>query len=153
MNFSITINGEGPELGKALATLKQVLGDQVGSGSVTAQIAPAAVQPAAAAPVQTTTPQQAAEAYQAQQTYVPPVAPVAPLTAPAPSTPGAVPTAPAPSYTMEQLGVAAGPLVEAGRSAELTAWLNQRGAGALSQLDKAYYGDFAAYLRSLGAQI
>lgn len=66
--------------------------------------------------------------------------------------PGAVPTT-TPTYTMEQLGVAAGPLVDAGRAGELTAWLNQRGAASLSQLDPAHYGDFATYLRGLGARI
>lgn len=70
-----------------------------------------------------------------------------------PSPAGAVPTAPPPAYTMEQLGVAAGPLVDAGRSPELTAWINQRGAAALSQLDKSHYGEFATFLRSLGAKI
>lgn len=66
---------------------------------------------------------------------------------------GQVPIASAPTYTMEQLGVAAGPFVDAGRGQELLAWINQRGASALSQLDKAHYGDFATYLRSLGAKI
>ena len=65
---------------------------------------------------------------------------------------GGVPTT-APTYTMEQLGVAAGPLVDVGRSVELTAWINQRGAGALTQLDPKYYGEFATYLRSLGARL
>lgn len=68
-------------------------------------------------------------------------------------TQGIVPTAEAPAYSFEQLGVAAGPLVDAGRAAELTAWINQRGATSLSQLDKAHYGEFATYLRSLGAKI
>jgi hypothetical protein len=68
--------------------------------------------------------------------------------------PAAVPVSSAPSYTMEQLGVAAGPLVDAGRSAELVGWLQQNhGVNALTQLDPAHYGAFAAYLRSLGAKI
>jgi hypothetical protein len=54
---------------------------------------------------------------------------------------------------MEQLGVAAGPLIDAGRSPELLSWINQRGAAALSSLDKAHYGEFAMFLRSLGAKI
>lgn len=70
----------------------------------------------------------------------------------APPQPGAVPTT-APTYTIDQLGVAAGPLVDAGRGPELFGWLNQRGAAALTHLDKAHYGEFAAYLRSLGAKI
>lgn len=66
---------------------------------------------------------------------------------------GQVPLASAPTYTMEQLGVAAGPFVDAGRGPELTAWLEQYGAKALMQLDKARYGEFATYLRSLGGNI
>lgn len=65
---------------------------------------------------------------------------------------GAVPTT-APTYSLDQLGVAAGPLVDAGRGQELTSWLNQHGAQALTQLDPAKYGEFATYLRGLGARL
>ncbi|EPY07449.1 hypothetical protein PAALTS15_10000 [Paenibacillus alvei TS-15] len=95
-----------------------------------------------------------------------PAAPVAPAAQPqaaaVPTAPAPVPTAPqapstvpttAPTYTMEQLGVAAGPIVDAGRGPELTAWLQQHGAQALTQLPKEMYGEFATYLRSLGARI
>ncbi|MED5019307.1 hypothetical protein P9847_18555 [Paenibacillus chibensis] len=63
-----------------------------------------------------------------------------------------VPTT-APSYGLDQLGVAAGPLVDAGRGPEMTAWLQQHGAQALTQLNPSLYGEFATYLRSLGAKI
>ncbi len=76
--------------------------------------------------------------------------PIAPLAQPPV---GAVPTAQAPTYDIHQLSSAAGPIVDAGRSVELTTWLNQRGVGALTQLDKSLYGEFAMYLRSLGAKI
>lgn len=145
MNFTITINGEGPELGKALKQLREVMdGHQIGDGSVTASITPVT-------PAPTATPQHAAQAYQQQQAYTPP-APV-PTAVPTQPAPGAVPTTTPPAYTMEQLGVAATPLVDAGRGPELSAWLSQRGAAALSQLDPAFYGDFATHLRSLGAKI
>ncbi|MEX2461285.1 MAG: hypothetical protein WD469_08325, partial [Paenibacillaceae bacterium] len=67
--------------------------------------------------------------------------------------PGQVPLAPASTYTMELLRKAASPLIDAGRSPELSSWIKQRGAEALTQLDKSHYGAFATYLRSLGAQI
>ncbi|MDG0876493.1 hypothetical protein L5D93_30405 [Paenibacillus thiaminolyticus] len=55
-----------------------------------------------------------------------PVAPTQAPVAPAPAPPAGVPTA-APAYTLEQLGVAAAPIVDAGRAGELTSWLQQRG--------------------------
>lgn len=129
---------------------------------------------AQAAPAVSTVPvQQAHQAYQAQQQYTPPAqqqtappyAPPAqpPYTPPTqtqqpPAQPPQAPQQPtvpttAPQYTPEMLGTAAGPLVEAGRGPELIAWLNQRGAASLGQLDKAHYGEFATYLRGLGAKI
>lgn len=122
----------------------------------------ASVQPVA--PVVPSTPsaqenmQPAAPAYQ-QPTAVPVAQPQQPMqlvpTQPQqPAQPlGAVPTAAAPAYTVEQLGVAAGPLLDAGRAGELTAWLNQKGVSFLNQLDPSLYGEFATYLRSLGAKI
>lgn len=156
MNFSITINGEGAELATALKTLREVMDGKITDGAVTATIQQAPVQQFATP--QHVTPQQAATAYQAQQPYSPPAAVQQQFTPPpvdqqqfAPPT-GAVPTS-APTYSMEQLGVAAGPLVDAGRGPELTGWLNHHGAAALTQLDKAHYGEFATFLRSLGAKI
>lgn len=84
------------------------------------------------------------QGFSGQQGYQPPVQQQQPT--------GAVPTT-APTYSLDQLGVAAGPLVDAGRGQELTAWLNQHGAQALTQLDPAKYGEFATYLRSLGARL
>jgi hypothetical protein len=65
---------------------------------------------------------------------------------------GSVPTS-TPSYTMDQLGVAVQPILDAGRQGELFAWLQQHGAQALTQLNPQHYGEFATYLRSLGAKI
>lgn len=77
-----------------------------------------------------------------------PPAPAAPTQPPA----GAVPTT-APAYTLDQLGVAAGPVVDAGHSQALVEWINQRGASSLTQLNPQYYGEFATFLRSLGGRI
>lgn len=65
---------------------------------------------------------------------------------------GAVPTS-APTYTLDQLGVAAQPVMDAGRGSDLIGWLQQHGAGALTQLDPKFYGEFATFLRSLGGRI
>lgn len=81
-----------------------------------------------------------------------PQAPTQPDQAFTPPPTGQVPTS-APTYDINQLGVAAGPLVDAGRGPELTAWLQQHGAQALTALNPSLYGEFATYLRSLGAKI
>lgn len=65
---------------------------------------------------------------------------------------GSVPTS-TPGYSLDQLGVAAQPILDAGRQGELFAWLQQHGAQALTQLNPQHYGEFATYLRSLGAKI
>lgn len=56
-------------------------------------------------------------------------------------------------YTLEQLAVAATPLIDAGRQHELVALLAQFGVQALTQLPKERYGEFATALRGLGAKI
>lgn len=94
----------------------------------------------------------AAQAYPAQG-YVPTAVPV---TQPAPTPvapPAQVPTAAAPTYDLNQLGVAAQPILDAGRHAELIGWLQQHGAQSLTMLNPSLYGEFATYLRSLGAKI
>ncbi|MCM3747425.1 hypothetical protein M3223_08665 [Paenibacillus pasadenensis] len=75
-----------------------------------------------------------------------------PMQQPPAGPPAGVPVS-APAYSLDQLGQAAGPLLDAGRGPELVGWLQQRGAGRLDQLNPQLYGEFATYLRSLGAQI
>lgn len=65
---------------------------------------------------------------------------------------GTVPTT-APAYTLDQLGVAAQPVMDAGKGQELLGWLQQQGVGGLTQLDQSKYGEFATFLRSLGGRI
>lgn len=65
---------------------------------------------------------------------------------------GAVPTS-TPAYTLDQLGVATQPIMDAGHADQLIGWLQQRGAASLTTLDPKFYGDFATFLRSLGARI
>jgi hypothetical protein len=81
------------------------------------------------------------------QVYQAPIAPVAP---PAPVSP--LPTA-APTYSMDQLAVAATGLVDVGKVGELMSLLGQYGCQALTQLPVEQYGNFATALRGLGAQI
>lgn len=169
MTYTITINASTPE--ELSAILAKLHTTEVQAPAVT-QPAPYAVQdqpnyqqhqaiaPQAIAP--TVSPQSMQPGFtpdpstQYQQPYQTPVQQgyqQQPGQAPMQQQPGQVPIASAPTYTMEQLGVAASPIIDAGRSPELLTWINQRGAAALSQLDKSHYGDFATYLRSLGAKI
>lgn len=60
----------------------------------------------------------------------------------------------APSYTLEQLSLAAARgLMDTGRQAELMQLLAKYGIQALTQLSKAQYGAFATDLRALGCKI
>lgn len=74
----------------------------------------------------------------------------APVNQPAPA--GAVPTTQT-TYTVDQLAVAATPLMDAGRVAELNQLLQQFGVQALTHLPQERYGEFATALRALGAKI
>ena len=82
----------------------------------------------------------------------PPIGPVtqAPTAAPAPAP--AVPTA-APQYTLEMIAKAGTSLIDAGKMPELSALLAKYGVEALTTLDPAHYGAFAAELRAMGASI
>ncbi|MED1419049.1 hypothetical protein [Bacillus smithii] len=64
----------------------------------------------------------------------------------------AVPTS-APSYTMDQLAVAATQLMDAGKREELVQLLASFGVQALTALPKEQYGAFATKLRELGAKL
>jgi len=150
MSVQIIINGENAQ--ESLLELSALAAGMGVEKSATVNATMGATSVVTAPPVapQTVAPQTVvAPAYQQQPVYQVPTQQVAP------SQPvqGGVPITEAPTYTFEQLGVAAGPLVDAGRSGELTAWLNQRGVAALSQLDKSQFGEFATFLRSLGAKI
>ena len=66
--------------------------------------------------------------------------------------PQQVPTQ-APTYTMDQLAVAATQLMDSGKQQELLNLLQTFGVQALTQLQKDQYGAFATKLRELGAKI
>ena len=90
-----------------------------------------------------------------------PAAPIAPLPASAPLPPvpqqsalaAPVPTAAAPAYTLEQLSVAAAPLLDAGRVRELQELIRRFGCGSLMELPQERYGEYATALRAMGARI
>ena len=110
--------------------------------------------PAQAAPTETvanptvpvSAPQTAPVAQNAQNvSYPTPDANVAPAAQ-------AVPTA-APQYTLDMIAKAGTALIDAGKMAELSALLAKYGVEALTTLDPAHYGAFAAELRAMGASI
>ncbi|MGV3139421.1 hypothetical protein ACEF06_23695 [Brevibacillus agri] len=68
------------------------------------------------------------------------------------SPPGAVPTA-SPTYSVDQLAVAATQLVDAGRQAEVVQMLQQFGGPPLTAVPKEHYGAIATQLRAMGAKI
>lgn len=74
----------------------------------------------------------------------------APIIQPTPT----APTAPAAEYTLEQLSLAAAPLMDAGKTNELIGLLNNTfGVATLQQLPREKYNDFATAVRGMGAQI
>ena len=94
-----------------------------------------------------------------QQAPVTPTQPQAVPTQQAPTTPApvqqqpqAVPTS-APTYTFDQLAVAATQLMDAGRMADLQQLLSSFGVQALMELPETQFGAFATKLRELGAKI
>ncbi|HEY9060980.1 MAG TPA: hypothetical protein VIO64_10840 [Pseudobacteroides sp.] len=86
-----------------------------------------------------------------QYPQTPPQAPVqqAPVNTPQP------PVAPttAPTYTLEQLSLAATQLVDAGRVNEVRALVGSYGIPALTALPKDKYSEFAFKLREMGAKL
>ena len=79
-----------------------------------------------------------------------PKPPAAPVT---PATPAPIPTAGAPTYTVEELQLACAPLMDANRMADLQQVLTKFGATALQDVPKEQYGALAADLRALGARL
>ena len=69
-------------------------------------------------------------------------------TAPAP-----IPTAGAPTYTVEERQLACAPLMDANRMADLQQVLTKFGATSLLDVPKEQYGALAADLRALGARL
>lgn len=163
-----------PEISEAINNLARAIGlavtNPVGmtigvvptnttSAAANVQAEPQQSTPAQAAPTETvanptvpvSAPQTAPVAQNTQNANYPTNA--APAPAPAQSAPTqAVPTA-APQYTLEMIAKAGTALIDAGKMAELSALLAKYGVEALTTLDPAHYGTFAAELRAMGAAI
>ena len=95
----------------------------------------------------------------AEQAAPAPIAPPAasettvPTTPVTPATPAPIPTAAAPTYTVEMLQLACAPLTDANRMGELQAVCAKYGAASLLDIPKEQSGALAADLRALGARL
>lgn len=94
--------------------------------------------------------QTSAEMPQAPVPQTPPTA--APVTAAPPAAAAPLPTT-TPTYTQEQIALAAAQIMDAGRQTELIQLLGSFGVQAVTQLPAEQYGAFATSLRSMGARI
>ena len=152
--MEIMVKIEAPELVGALNTLAAALETknlELTTAAIATNLTPAPVQPM----VQPTAPAIAPVAPVSEPVtnpVNPTPAPVQPMVQPTAPVAQAVPTA-APSYTMEQLAVAATQLVDAGQRDSLVALLQQFGAQSLTALPKEQYGNFANALRQMGAKL
>lgn len=159
--MEVNVRIEAPDLSAAILKLAEVWAQPVEPASASAVAAAAKVAeaampqvpatPTAPAPVTPapTTPAPAPGPAAAPVPTAGPSAVTAPGNAPAP----VVPVAAAPSYSMEQIATAGAALVDAGKRDQLLALLSRFGLQAVTQLQPAQYGTFAAELRALGAQI
>ncbi|WDL96903.1 hypothetical protein [Alicyclobacillus sp. ALC3] len=152
--FEVVVKVEAPELSHAIRELASVLAMRISADAAQVHVkaeTSAGVDSGALPALGVQAPQQFTPA---APVAAPPVAPIAaPPVAPPALAPSAVPTAAAPTYSMEQLAVAATPLMEAGRQPELMQLLNSFGVQALTMLQKEQYGAFATALRQMGARI
>ena len=78
-----------------------------------------------------------------------PVKPAAPEPPAAP----VVPTAPAKTYTLDELLAATAPLMDAGKIAELQALMQKFGVPSMMDIPEEKYGELATALRELGAEL
>lgn len=157
--MEINVRIEAPDLSAAILKLAEALTPKTKSAlDETAEAFRAATVPAE----QLATPTASASVMPAPTTPAPapgPTAAPAPTAGPSAATvPGnapapVVPVAAAPSYSMEQIATAGAALVDAGKRDQLLELLGRFGLRAVTQLQPAQYGVFAAELRALGAQI
>ena len=129
-------------LAKAAGNCKE--GTQVNATKVAPVVQQTVVPTETVAPAATTVPS------------TPPVQPVpaAPVAQNAASAVNPVPTATAtPTYTMEQLAVAATGLIDAGNMQDVQNTLAALGAQTLMDLPQEKYGEFASAIKAIGAVI
>ena len=157
--MEITVNVTGLDnLAKAIFALAKAAGNckeetQVDATKVTPVVQQVVAPAEKAAPTTTTVlstpPVQNVQPVPTTQTAQ--AAPVAQNTAP---TVSPVPTATAtPTYTMEQLAVAATGLIDAGKMQDVQNTLASLGAQTLMDLPQEKYGEFASAIKAMGAVI
>ncbi|WP_147536072.1 hypothetical protein [Bacillus marasmi] len=146
--MNITVNINAPELAGAIQALAEALKGGQASSFIAEKVAQEPV--VAHQPVVQTPIAPPVQAVPVQQAPVAPPVQAVPVQQQA--TPQAVPTS-APTYSMEQIAVAATQLVDAGKREDLVQLLQAFGAAALMQLPKEQYGAFATKLREMGAKI
>lgn len=159
--MEITINVKVTGLDRLAAAIESLVSVQNGvpaNTPATQTANPAPVNLSVVQPIQQPVQAQTIQPIQAQPVAAP-VAPAVQMVPAAPMTQGAtalaqnpIPTA-APTYTHDQLAVAATQLMDAGRQQELVVLLNSFGVQALTMLPKERYGEFATRLRAMGAKI
>ncbi|MBT9939099.1 hypothetical protein [Anaerostipes hadrus] len=148
--MEITVNVTGLDnLANAIFALAKTAGNckegtQVNATKVAPVVQQTVVPTETVAPAATTVPS------------TPPVQPVpaAPVAQNAASAVNPVPTATAtPTYTMEQLAVAATGLIDAGKMQDVQNTLAALGAQTLMDLPQEKYGEFASAIKAIGAVI
>ncbi|MDR7237167.1 hypothetical protein [Neobacillus drentensis] len=156
--MNITVEIKAPEIANAILVLAAALSGNQTLNLNGKEVAVASTpEPAQQhVPVTQATPEQATNVVPFQQQPAPTAVPTAPMQQPVQQAPvqqaQAVPTS-APTYTMDQLAVAATQLMDAGRQPELLALLQSFGVPSLMALPKEQYGAFATSLRGMGANI
>ena len=153
--MEITVNVTGLDnLANAIFALANAAGNckeetQVDAAKVAPAVQQAVTPTATTTTVPSTPPVQNVQPVPTTQTAQ--AAPVAQNTAPAASP---VPTATAtPTYTMEQLAVAATGLIDAGKMQDVQNTLASLGAQTLMDLPQEKYGEFASAIKAIGAVI
>lgn len=144
--MEVNVKIEAPDLSAAILKLAEAITPKAVTTRVEQPVIPTASAPITPAP---TTPAPAPDPTAAPVPTAGPSAATVPGNAPAP----VVPVAAAPSYSMEQIATAGAALVDAGKRDQLLELLGRFGVRAVTQLQPAQFGVFAAELRALGAQI
>lgn len=136
--------------------LLSLLGNAPAVSAAPAAALPSATTATSAAPLSAPAPQPSMVSAPSQL-----AAPPAQVQAPSPlpavqpmQTPVQMPAQTAPqTYTVQQLGLAARPLMEQGRQQELLALIAEFGVPSIAALPEGSRADFAARLRAMGGQI
>ncbi len=147
LNINVKIKlDETPELLNTLATFCEVV-KAVAPLTMTAHTV--ADIPTPAAPVESRPLQPVPEP--AQVIMQQPAAQPVPIQQPAPA--AAVPTAAPKQYTLPEIQAACAPLMEAGKTDQLSDVMKSMGVNSLMELPEAKYGELAVKLRALGARL